>query len=160
MHRSTTMITVNTISEMQSLSRSWRKKDKTIALIPTMGYLHAGHCSLIKIGKIKADRVVVSIFVNPTQFAPHEDLETYPRNFSRDKKICSDLGVSAIFFPSSIEMYPENFSTWVIEETLGKQLCGKSRPTHFKGVTTVVSKLFLATLPDLAVFGQKDSTLR
>ena len=151
------MKTIRTIGEVRALSGAWRGVGKTIALVPTMGYLHQGHISLIKTANEKADVTVVSIFVNPTQFSPTEDLERYPWDFSRDQKVCLENGVSAIFAPSADEMYPKRFSTWVTEEYLSRPLCGRSRPEHFRGVTTVVCKLFNIVRPDLAVFGQKDA---
>ncbi len=151
------MTLVETISDMQTLSNEWRRSGKAIGLIPTMGYLHKGHISLIESARKKGDVTVVSIFVNPAQFGSTEDLGTYPQNFSRDQEICERLGVSAIFAPSANEMYPDQYSTWVTEDRLSKPLCGHTRPTHFKGVTTVVCKLFNIVLPDFAVFGQKDA---
>jgi len=128
----------------------------TIGFVPTMGYLHKGHLSLVKIAKKNADRVVISIFVNPTQFGPNEDLDKYPRNINRDKKILGDMGVDALFLPTTEMMYPEGYLTYVEVERLGKILCGASRPEHFRGVTTVVLKLFNIVVPDTAVFGEKD----
>jgi pantoate--beta-alanine ligase len=148
---------IRNIRHMQRSSRAWRRRDLVIGLGPTMGCLHRGHLSLIEIAKKKADITVVSIFVNPTQFSPSEDFGAYPRNFARDRKICADSGVTAIFSPRADEVYPPGFSTSVTEELLSKPLCGKSRPIHFQGVTTIVCKLFLAVLPDFAVFGQKDA---
>ena len=112
------MTIIQTINEMQTLSKKWRRKGKTIALVPTMGYLHRGHASLIATAGEKGDIVVVSIFVNPTQFAPNEDLDAYPRDFSRDKELCFPLGVAVIFAPTPDEMYPQGFSTWVTERTV------------------------------------------
>lgn len=147
----------NSIKEMQNFSLSCKKEGKTLAVVPTMGFLHEGHMSLIDIAKKEADVVVVTIFVNPTQFGPNEDFEKYPRNFERDCKLCEERGANAVFAPESSEMYQGDQSTWVVEESLSKGLCGKSRPIHFRGVTTVVTKLFNAVLPDVAVFGQKDA---
>lgn len=147
---------ISSIPEIQKYSRIIRKSGKTLAVVPTMGYLHDGHASLITIAKQHADTVIVTIFVNPTQFAPSEDLDKYPRDFERDKKLCKICGTDAVFTPSTDEMYCKDFSTWVTEEKLSKVLCGQSRPNHFRGVATVVTKLFNATLPDIAVFGQKD----
>lgn len=127
-----------------------------IGFVPTMGYLHKGHLSLVKIAKRNADKVVVSIFVNPTQFGPNEDLDRYPRNINRDKKILGDMGVDAVFLPTIDMMYPEGYLTYVEVEKLSKILCGASRPQHFRGVTTVVLKLFNIVVPDIAVFGEKD----
>ena len=151
------MTVVETISQMQIVSNQWRRSGKIIGLVPTMGYLHEGHISLIESARKKGDITVVSIFVNPTQFGSSEDLGTYPRDFINDKRLCEKLEVDALFSPSAEEMYPDRFSTWVVEERLSKLLCGKSRPTHFKGVTTVVCKLFNIVRPDFAVFGQKDA---
>ena len=151
------MITIQSINEMQVLSSNWRRAGQTIALVPTMGSLHEGHISLLKTAKEKADFTVVSLFVNPTQFAPTEDLDSYPRDFLRDQNICLANGVSVVFAPSVDEMYPPGFSTWVTEESLSRPLCGRSRPNHFRGVTTIVCKLFHIIHPDFAVFGQKDA---
>ena len=148
---------IRTIHEMQEWSDAKRRNGATIAVIPTMGYLHEGHLSLIDTARRNgADTIVVTIFVNPTQFGPNEDFAKYPRDFERDAKLCESKQVDAVFAPDAEEMYPEDSSTWVIEEKLSQGLCAKTRPTHFRGVTTVVSKLFLATLPHIAVFGQKD----
>lgn len=149
---------IKSVSEMQSFSRKLRKEGKTIGVVPTMGCLHEGHLSLVDMARSRgADAVVVTIFVNPTQFGPGEDFEKYPRNFERDRQLCEAGKADAVFAPSPEEMYPENASTWVTEELLSKGLCGRSRPGHFRGVGTVVAKLFNATLPDMAVFGQKDA---
>ena len=148
---------LRTIREMQEWSDAKRRAGATIAVIPTMGYLHEGHLSLIDTArKNGADTVIVTIFVNPTQFGPNEDFASYPRDFKHDSKLCEEKNVDVIFAPEAQEMYPKDASTWVVEEKLSKGLCARTRPTHFRGVTTVVSKLFLATLPHLAVFGQKD----
>lgn len=146
-----------TIKEMQQFATSAIRAGKKIALVPTMGFLHEGHLSLIDIARKEADLVVVSIFVNPTQFGPNEDLDKYPRDFQRDKDLCELRGAAAIFAPEPAEMYEANQSTWVYEEKLSTKLCGKSRPIHFRGVCTVVSKLFNIVRPDVAVFGQKDA---
>ena len=130
-----------------------------IVLVPTMGALHEGHAALIRRARKLAGKggsVVVSIFVNPTQFGPKEDLSRYPRPFAEDKKLCASLGVDAIFHPTPGEMYRGNFSTWVNEESISRGLCGTSRPIHFRGVCTVVLKLFMIVQPDTAVFGLKD----
>jgi pantoate--beta-alanine ligase len=148
---------ISKIDEMQCFSREARKSGKTIGVVPTMGFLHEGHLSLIDVARSKADVVILTLFVNPTQFAPTEDLDTYPRDFERDRKLCEERGVDIIFAPEASEMYFDDRSTWVTEEKLSKKLCGKSRPVFFRGVTTVVSKLFNITLPDFAVFGQKDA---
>lgn len=145
------------VSEMQAFSKNAIREGKKIALVPTMGFLHEGHLSLIDRACKEADVVIVSIFVNPTQFGPTEDLDKYPRDFQRDKDLCEARGASAIFAPEPSEMYAPDRSIWVDEEKLSKKLCGKSRPIHFRGVCTVVSKLFNICLPDVAVFGQKDA---
>ena len=127
---------------MQEWSDARRRNGATIAVIPTMGYLHEGHLSLIDTARRSgADTIVVTIFVNPTQFGPNEDFAKYPRDFERDAKLCESKQVDAVFAPEAEEMYPEDSSTWVIEEKLSQGLCAKTRPTHFRGVTTVVSKL-------------------
>jgi pantoate--beta-alanine ligase len=146
-----------TIKETQDYSLQKKRENKKVGLVPTMGYLHEGHLSLIDIARKEADCVIVSIFVNPSQFGPDEDLDKYPRDFERDRQLCEERGVDAIFAPLPDEMYFSDSSVWVTEESLSKGLCGKSRPVHFRGVTTVVSKLFNAALPDIAVFGQKDA---
>lgn len=134
-----------------------RTSAKKIALVPTMGYLHEGHLSLVDVAKANADVVVMSIFVNPTQFAPNEDLVRYPRDIERDERLARERGVDYIFHPEVAEMYPDPYFTYVVTEQLAKVLCGISRPTHFRGVTTVVAKLFNIIQPDVAVFGQKDA---
>ena len=147
---------IETIREMQNISVNLKKQNKTIGFVPTMGYLHEGHLSLIRIAKKEADYVIVSIFVNPTQFGPNEDLDKYPRDFEHDKELCEKEGVDFIFFPDTNEIYPKDYQTYIELTELPKYLCGKSRPTHFRGVATVVTKLFNITQPDIAVFGQKD----
>jgi pantoate--beta-alanine ligase len=148
---------VTDISEMQSLSLSARKAGRSIGFVPTMGFLHEGHLSLIRAARAENDVVVVSIFVNPAQFGPGEDFQKYPRNLDRDKPMAEQAGTDILFCPSAEDMYPEGFSTYVEETKLSKHLCGLSRPTHFRGVTTVVLKLFNIVLPDIAYFGQKDA---
>ncbi|HZL80067.1 MAG TPA: pantoate--beta-alanine ligase [Candidatus Limnocylindrales bacterium] len=173
---------VSSIAAMQRLARKWQRADTRTGFVPTMGYLHAGHLSLVKRARQavgKNGKVVVSIYVNPTQFAPKEDLAKYPRDLKRDLKLLRELGVDVVFTPSDAEMYPGNsgtgvppvrsqqkltgetpvplsYSTYVVEEKLSQSMEGASRPTHFCGVTTVVAKLFNIVLPDVAVFGQKD----
>ncbi|MGE9290678.1 MAG: pantoate--beta-alanine ligase, partial [Puniceicoccales bacterium] len=142
---------------MQSTSISNRSKGHLIGLVPTMGALHEGHASLIDTAKEKADIVIVSIFVNPTQFAPSEDFQQYPRTFDQDREICEKHGVDVIFMPSEEDLYPSKYSTYVEENTVSKGLCGISRPNHFRGVTTICAKLFNIVRPDVAVFGQKDA---
>lgn len=151
------MIIIRSIKEMQQFARDAKRSGKSIGLVPTMGYLHEGHMSLVDVAKSNADVIAVSIFVNPTQFGPNEDLDRYPRDFERDRTLCEKRGVDVIFAPEADEMYDPNSSTWVIEEKLSQGLCGAKRPGHFRGVTTVVTKLFNAVLPDVAVFGQKDA---
>lgn len=141
---------------MQLLSQSWQKKGEFVGLVPTMGYLHEGHLSLIKRACKVCDRVIVSIFVNPLQFGPAEDFERYPRDMKRDRALCSKAGVDALFIPSAKEMYPAGFQSYVEVEKLSQGLEGAARPSHFRGVATVVAKLFNACLPDVAFFGQKD----
>ncbi len=143
--------------EFQSYALELKKSGKSIALVPTMGFLHDGHMSLIDIARSKADVVMVSIFVNPTQFAPNEDFDRYPRDFDGDVAKCIDHGADVIFAPEPGEMYDEDASVWVEETELSKPLCGRSRPTFYRGVTTVVAKLFLLAQPDYAVFGLKDA---
>ncbi len=142
--------------EMQKIIFQHRLKGEKIAFVPTMGYLHEGHLSLIREGRKRGDILVVSIFVNPTQFGPNEDLDRYPRDFERDKKLCEKEGVDYIFYPEMKDMYPEGYQTFVEVTELSKYLCGKSRPGHFRGVTTVVTKLFNIVQPDIAIFGKKD----
>jgi len=151
------MTIFKTRRELQKFALDAKRGGKTIGLVPTMGYLHAGHTSLIDIARKRADVVIVSIFVNPTQFAPTEDLDRYPRDFERDLKLCTEHGADVIFAPEPGEMYSPDASTWVQETMLSRPLCGASRPTFFRGVTTVVSKLFLLAQPDFAVFGLKDA---
>ena len=139
--------------QLQTLMKETHKT-QTIGFVPTMGYLHEGHASLMKIAREKCDFVVVSIFVNPLQFAPHEDLDSYPRDPKRDEEICAQMGVDLIFRPT--EMYDAHHSTFVEVERLTDRLCGASRPTHFRGVCTVVARLFGLVQPDVAVFGEKD----
>ncbi len=148
---------IKTIKEMQEYSCGHRKNGKIIGVVPTMGFLHEGHLSLVDKAKEKCDIVIVTIFVNPMQFAPNEDLDKYPRDFEQDKTLCESRNVNAIFYPDVDEMYPEKLTTWINETSLTQFLCGSSRPAHFQGVTTVVTKLFNATLPDIAIFGQKDA---
>lgn len=148
---------IETIEEMKKFSEEMREKKKTIGFVPTMGYLHEGHLSLVRRARAENDVVVVSIFVNPTQFGPNEDYERYPRDFERDRKLLEKENVDCIFHPSVEEMYPPDFSTYVEETKLSKNLCGRSRPGHFRGVCTVVTKLFNIVKPHRAYFGQKDA---
>lgn len=151
------MQTIQSINEMQSHAIGLRSSGRLIGLVPTMGCLHEGHLSLIDIAKEKADKVIVSIFVNPTQFGPNEDYEKYPRVLEEDLQKCRERGADIVFNPSADEIYPEGYSTYVNEEEISNGLCGVSRPVHFRGVTTVCLKLFNITRPDIAVFGQKDA---
>lgn len=148
---------VNTINEVREAIKAWHKQGLTVGLVPTMGYLHEGHASLIARASKENDRVVVSDFVNPIQFAPNEDLASYPRDIDRDAKVCEENGADIIFHPTPEEMYHKDFSTFVDITGPSEELCGKSRPIHFRGVCTVVSKLFLIASPDRAYFGQKDA---
>ncbi len=148
---------INNIKEIRKQVKDWKNDGLSVALVPTMGYLHEGHESLIKKASEDNDKVIVSIFVNPMQFGINEDLSTYPRNIDRDSDICEKNGASLIFNPSVEEMYTDGFSTFVDLNNLTSGLCGKSRPTHFRGVCTVVSKLFNIVNPDKAYFGQKDA---
>ena len=144
--------------EVKEIVKQWRAEGLSVGLVPTMGYLHEGHESLIRRAASENDRVVVSDFVNPTQFGEGEDLESYPRDFERDCKILEEKGCHMVFHPSVQEMYPDGYGTYVnLESEMTKQLCGRSRPGHFRGVCTVVSKLFNITTPDRAYFGQKDA---
>jgi len=174
---------VSSIAAMQKLAKKWRRAGKRIGFVPTMGYLHAGHMSLVKRARSVAGKsgvVVVSIYVNPTQFGPKEDFSKYPRDLKHDFKLCREAGVDVVFTPGDTEMYPRwgeslsspeiktaqktgstesrptNFSTYVVEENLSRPMEGAARPAHFRGVTTVVAKLFNLVLPDVAVFGAKD----
>jgi pantoate--beta-alanine ligase len=147
---------VKDIKEMQSLADSFRREGKTIGFVPTMGFLHKGHLSLMRIARPKCDVLVVSIFVNPTQFGPTEDFEKYPRDFEQDERLCGQEKVGVIFYPTKDMMYSEPYHTFVNVEALSETMCGLSRPGHFQGVTTVVAKLFNIVKPHFAVFGQKD----
>ncbi len=147
---------VKTIEEVRAYVKSWRREGKTVGLVPTMGFLHEGHKSLIVRAVKENDCVVVSDFVNPTQFGPNEDLETYPRDMERDAALCEAAGAKLIFNPEPDEMY-DNALTTVSVDKITKVLCGKTRPIHFNGVCTVVSKLFNIVMPDRAYFGQKDA---
>lgn len=146
-----------TVKEVRDQVKEWRRQGLSVGLVPTMGYLHEGHKSLITRAVSENDRVVVSVFVNPMQFGPSEDLESYPRDMDRDAAICEDAGAALVFHPEPSEMYHDGFSSYVDMDTLTKGLCGKSRPIHFRGVCTVVAKLFNIVVPDRAYFGQKDA---
>jgi len=147
---------IKKIAEMQNASQRLKKIGKKIGFVPTMGFLHNGHIALIRKGKSLSDFLVVSIFVNPLQFGPEEDYKRYPRDIERDRKIIEDAGADILFLPEVKEMYPDGFETSVEVSKLSEHLCGKSRPGHFKGVATVVLKLFNIVMPDIAVFGKKD----
>jgi len=147
---------ISTVTEIQTRSDRMRRQGKTIVFVPTMGFLHEGHLSLIREGKTHGDDLVVSIFVNPTQFGPGEDLETYPRDLERDLDLVRKEGADAVFVPDVHEIYGDRFQTYVELEKLPNHLCGNSRPVFFKGVATVVAKLFNIVKPHVAVFGQKD----
>lgn len=151
------MKSVENIARMSTLAKMLHKEGKSIGFVPTMGYLHEGHLSLVRAAKKHTDVVVMSIFVNPLQFAPAEDFEKYPRDFKRDEVMASDAGVDIIFYPSVSQMYPDGYATFVDVERLTGGLCGASRPGHFRGVTTVIAKLFGIVRPDVAYFGQKDA---
>lgn len=149
---------INSPNAVRAWVKDQKKQGKSVGFVPTMGFLHEGHLSLMQKARTENDVVIVSIFVNPTQFGPGEDLESYPRDFERDKELCDSVGVDVIFAPGVKDMYSDGYSTYVdCEGEITKQLCGASRPTHFKGVTSVVSKLFLIVAPDRAYFGQKDA---
>jgi len=147
---------INSNREMQTFARESRRGGKSIALVPTMGFLHEGHLELMRKAREKADLVVVSIFVNPIQFGPNEDLDRYPRDLAGDLNKCDSVGVDIVFTPTPEEIYPDGFQTAVAVNKITQVLCGASRPNHFQGVTTVVGKLFNMTLPDFAFFGEKD----
>jgi len=148
---------ISTVSDMQQTARTLRAEGKRIGFVPTMGNLHEGHLSLIRIARQHADVVIVSLFVNPTQFGPNEDFKAYPRTFKRDRALCEEAGVDLLFHPDGKEIYPEGVSVSITENSLSRTLCGAARPGHFDGVCTVVAKLFNITLPHVAVFGEKDA---
>lgn len=147
----------NDIDSLKSYLKELRQKGKSIGFVPTMGYLHEGHGSLIKASYAREDHTVLSIYVNPTQFGPAEDLDAYPRDIDRDIEVAKACGADILFFPNDEVMYPEGYATYVEVENLTETLCGASRPSHFKGVTTIVTKLFNIVKPDRAYFGQKDA---
>lgn len=147
---------VKDVKEMKALSRKWRNEGKVIGFVPTMGYLHEGHLSLVRQARRDNDVVVVSIFVNPTQFGPGEDFERYPRDLDRDTSLLEPIGVEAVFVPEAQDMYPPDYRTYVEVEDITTRLCGASRPGHFRGVTTVCCKLFNIVQPHRAYFGKKD----
>ena len=142
---------------MQKTAFEMRRKGGKIGLVPTMGFLHDGHLSLVKVAHQHADIIILSIFVNPTQFGPNEDFNQYPRDINQDKKLCESHGVDIVFHPSAENMYASGNSVYIDENRISRQLCGASRPGHFRGVLTVVAKLFNLTMPHVAVFGQKDA---
>jgi pantoate--beta-alanine ligase len=147
---------IETVKEMQEFSESLRNQGKKIAFVPTMGYFHEGHLNLMREGRKRGDCVVVSIYVNPTQFGPNEDFSRYPRDFERDRNLAEGVGVDVIFYPSNEEMYPEHYQTYITVEGVAENLCGLSRPGHFRGVATVCAKLFNMVKPHVTIFGQKD----
>ncbi|MBP9232000.1 MAG: pantoate--beta-alanine ligase, partial [Phenylobacterium sp.] len=147
---------VRTVADLRSQVAAWRKAGETVGMVPTMGALHAGHLSLVTLAKTKAVRVVASVFVNPTQFAPHEDFDAYPRDEAKDAGLLESAGCDLLFAPSVAEMYAPGFSTTVTVSGVSEPLDGAARPGHFAGVATVVSKLLLQCGPDIAVFGEKD----
>jgi len=142
---------------MQHRAMALKRKGQVVGVVPTMGFLHEGHLSLMRIARQRCDVLVISIFVNPAQFGANEDLEAYPRDFERDERLCRQAGVDLVFYPDPASMYAADASVWVDEESLSGVLCGASRPGHFRGVCTVVAKLFNIVQPDLAVFGEKDA---
>jgi pantoate--beta-alanine ligase len=150
------MLIIKTIPDMRAYVSSIKSSGGKIGFVPTMGYLHKGHLDLMRKAKEYASHVIASIFVNPTQFGPNEDLAKYPRDFQRDEELCTEVGVECIFFPEPPEIYPDGYATYITVEGLSTGLCGVSRPTHFRGVATVVAKLFNIVEPDFAVFGEKD----
>ena len=146
-----------TIKDVRERVNAWKREGLTVGFVPTMGYLHKGHKSLMEAARANNDKVVVSVFVNPMQFGPNEDLESYPRDFEKDSALCESVGVDLIFHPEPEEMYADGFCSYVDMNGLTTELCGKSRPIHFRGVQTVVLKLFNIVKPDRAYFGQKDA---
>jgi pantoate--beta-alanine ligase len=144
------------VKEMWAFSENIRNKGQKIAFVPTMGFFHDGHVSLMREGRSRGDSLAISIYVNPTQFGPQEDFEKYPRDFERDRTLAKNVGVDVIFYPDNKEMYPEHYQTYVNVEKVTKNLCGISRPVHFRGVATVCAKLFNIVKPHYAIFGKKD----
>ena len=152
------MIVAESAAEVRAQIRAWKQAGLSVGLVPTMGYLHEGHASLVEKSRSLCDRTVVSVFVNPTQFGPGEDLESYPRDFAHDCALLEERGCDMVFHPDASALYPPDFATYVeICSDMPKQLCGKTRPTHFRGVCTVVTKLFNLTQAEVAVFGRKDA---
>ncbi|MFI4933666.1 MAG: pantoate--beta-alanine ligase [Caulobacterales bacterium] len=152
----TALPVVRTIAELRAAGRDFRIAGQKIALVPTMGFLHEGHLSLVRLGKSRAERVVASLFVNPTQFAPAEDFDVYPRDEARDAELLASAGCDLLYAPSTAQMYPPGFLTTVSVAGITRPMDGAARPTHFAGVATVVTKLLTQSLPDLAIFGEKD----
>jgi len=148
---------INDVDKMKTYARIMKKENKLVGLVPTMGYLHEGHLSIIRTARKQADVVVLSIFVNPIQFGPDEDFRKYPRDIKKDEGLAKSCGADVLFYPKKENMYPDGFSTYVSVEKMTERLCGKSRPGHFRGVTTVVAKLFGIVKPDIVYFGQKDA---
>ena len=151
------MKVIRTIRELREELWIQRSHGQRLSLVPTMGYFHEGHLSLMDLARERSDFMVVSLYVNPTQFGPNEDLACYPRDFIRDERLARERGTDVLFYPDNQEIYPDSFCTYVVPEKLANVLCGRSRPTHFRGVTTIVAKLFNIVQPDLAVFGRKDA---
>jgi pantoate--beta-alanine ligase len=151
------MLIIRSVSEMQRMALALRANGKRLGCVPTMGYLHAGHLSLVKLARERDNVVIVTLFVNPTQFGPQEDLAKYPRDFERDAALCREAMVDILFAPEAADMYPDDASIFVTEDNLSRGLCGASRPGHFRGVCTVVAKLLNICQPDVAVFGAKDA---
>src|SRR6478672_1220734 len=156
MNMAASIATVRTVKDLKAEVAKWRKAGETVALVPTMGALHAGHLSLVAVAKRHAKCIVASIFVNPAQFGPKEDFKRYPRDEAGDLDKLAEAGVELVFIPNTAEMYPEGFATKVSLPSLTEDLCGAARPNHFDGVATVVTKLLLQCAPDVAVFGEKD----
>jgi pantoate--beta-alanine ligase len=150
------MVVIKTIQEMKEFSSRARRAGKIITFVPTMGFFHEGHLSLMREGRRRGDLLTVSLFVNPTQFGPNEDFRNYPRDFERDRRMAEEVGTDILFAPEAIEIYPPDHQTIVRVEKVTGNLCGKSRPTHFQGVTTVVMMLFEIVIPHVAIFGEKD----
>ncbi len=147
---------IRTVKEMKEFSSRSRQAGKTIAFVPTMGYFHEGHLNLMREARKRGDLLIISLFVNPTQFGPSEDFKNYPRDFERDRKMAEGVGVDILFAPEASDMYPPDHQTVVRVEKVTQNLCGRSRPTHFQGVTTVVLMLFEIVIPHVAIFGEKD----
>jgi pantoate--beta-alanine ligase len=150
------MEVIRTIKEMKEFSSQARRAGKTIAFVPTMGFFHDGHLSLMREGRRRCDLLIISLFVNPTQFGPNEDFKNYPRDFERDRKMAEEVGADVLFAPEASDMYPSNHQTIVRVEKVTQNLCGRSRPAHFQGVATVVLMLFEIVMPHAAIFGEKD----